>query len=236
LYWRYLYEQCGGIKNGEEDPATGVQVIRHTLETLYSGEIVDINTSTSVVANFPQILDVALYQTPTCPFHSYEESLLHFTRAIYQLRNTEGRCAAHPSSECGFFDPDKVYSVPGEEDHTIVMDGKTNINGSIRSSFGVDLVKIAAGPSLEGKSIKILFKNASNPDYTYNVELWPHQAHGGAAGEPLVSKQTDPAARVIELEKLDLENLSAFDLVITRTDTHENVLEPGQYTIQVIVN
>ena len=74
LYWRYLYEQCGGINNGVEDPATGMQVIRHVLETLYSGNIVDINASTSVIADFPQILDVALYQTPTCPFQATKKA------------------------------------------------------------------------------------------------------------------------------------------------------------------
>jgi hypothetical protein len=126
--------------------------------------------------------------------------------------------------------------VPGEENHTIVMDGKTNINGSIRSSFGVDLVRISAGPNLEGKSLKILFKSASDPQYTYNVELWDRHAHNGGAAEPLTSKQTSPATPVIEIEQIDLVDLSALELVITRTDTKENALQPGQYTIQVIVN
>jgi hypothetical protein len=236
LYWRYLYEQCGGINNGVEDPAAGMQVIRQILETLYSGEIVDINSSTSAVEDLPHILDVALYKTPACPFKSYEESLVHFTRAIYQLRLADGRCPGHAPAECGFFDPHKLYSVPGEESYTIVMDGKTNINGSIRSSFGVDLVRISAGPNLEGRSLKILFKNASDPEYTYNIELWDRQSHNGGAGGPVASKQTSPATPVIEIEKLDLEDLSALELVITRTDTNENVLQPGQYTIQVIVN
>ena len=92
LYWRYLYEQCGGITDGQENPAAGMQIIRQVLETMYSGEIADINSSTSAVQVFPRILDVALYRTPTCPFHSYEESLVHFMRAIYQLRRADGRC------------------------------------------------------------------------------------------------------------------------------------------------
>jgi hypothetical protein len=218
-----------------DDPATGMQIIRRVLETLYSGEIVDINASTSVIEDFPQLLDVALYKTPACPFHSYQESLLRFTRAIYQLRGADGRCTSHPSSGCGFFDPDKLYSTPGEEDHTIVMDGKTNINGSIRSSFGVDLVKIYPDPNLDGKTLKILFKSASGSDYSYNVELWAHQEYR-RDDQPIVSKQIQPGVALVEVDKLDLEDFRALDLVITRLDTNEDVHQPGQYTIQVIVN
>ena len=235
LYWRYLYEQCGGITDGQENPAAGMQIIRQVLETMYSGEIADINSSTSAVQVLPRILDVALYRTPTCPFHSYEESLVHFMRAIYQLRRADGRCLGGSSSECGFFDPNRLYSIPGEESYTIFMDGRTNINGSIRSSFGVDLVRLSAGPDLEGKSLRIVFKSVSNPDFTYNVELWDQSQTRASAGRPRVSKQTSPATPVIVVDKLDMEDLPNLALVITRTDTNEDVHQPGEYVIQVIV-
>ncbi len=236
LYWRYLYEQCGGIQNGTEDPAVGMQIIRQVLETLYSGQIVDINSSTAVIEDFPKILDVALYKTSTCPFHSYEESLVDFTRAIFQLRGADGKCLTASFTECGFFDPNKLYSVPNEEKHTIEMSGTTNINGSIRSSFGVDLIQLSPAPNLDGKSIKILFKNASGSDYNYNVDLWAHQQHKIGDPQPLVSGQTQPGVPVIEVDKLNMEDFQTLDLVITRLDTNENLHQPGQYTIQVIVN
>jgi hypothetical protein len=236
LYWRYLYEQCGGIKNGQEDPAAGMQIIRQVLETLYSGQIVDINSSTAVIPDFPKILDVALYKTPSCSFHSYEQSLVHFTRAIYQLRRPGGRCTGTvPSAECGFFDPNELYSVPDQESYTITMDGRTNINGSIRSSFGLDLLELTSGPGLEGKFLKIVFKSVSGPDFTYNVELWANQGKAAGASGPIASKQSGLGTAVITIEKLDMQNPSNLDLVITRTDTNENVHQPGQYTIQVIV-
>jgi hypothetical protein len=235
LYWRYLYEQCGGINHGVEDPAAGMQVIQKILETLYNGEIVNINSSTSAVENLPKILDVALYKTPACAFKSYDESLVHFTRAIYQLRLADGRCPGHAPAECGFFDPRKLYSVPGEENHTIVMDGKTNINGNIRSSFGVDLVRLSPGPNLDGKSMRILFKSASGSAYNYNVEIWTHQESSVRDGRPIAGKQTRPGVSMIEVDKIALENFQDLDLVITRLDTNEDVHQPGQYTIQVIV-
>jgi hypothetical protein len=116
------------------------------------------------------------------------------------------------------------------------MDGKTNINGSIRSSFGVDLVKISPGPNLDGKTLKILFKSASGPDYNYNVELWAHQEYKRGDDRPIVSRQIQPGVSLIEVDKLDLEDFQGLDLVITRLDTNEDVHQPGQYTIQVIVN
>ena len=115
------------------------------------------------------------------------------------------------------------------------MDGRTNINGSIRSSFGVDLVRLAPGPDLEGKSLKILFKSVSNPDFTYNVELWDQPETRASAVEPSVSKQTSPATPVIVVDKLDMEDLSNLALVIMRTDTNEDAHQPGEYIIQVIV-
>ncbi len=123
IYWRFLYESCGGIKKGMEDPATGMQVIRHTLETLYKGEIVNVNSSNDVTAALPRILDVALQDTPTCAFHTYDESLIHFARAIYLLRLEDGRCpTSEPSTYCGFYDPQRLYQTPPAEDYRIQAD------------------------------------------------------------------------------------------------------------------
>jgi hypothetical protein len=33
-YWRFLYEQCGGMSCQGEDPAAGMQVIRQVLNVL----------------------------------------------------------------------------------------------------------------------------------------------------------------------------------------------------------
>jgi hypothetical protein len=212
-----------------------MQVIRHVLETLYSGRVVNINTSTSVVEVLPQIIDEALAQTPTCPFQSFEESLVGFTRAIYLLRSANEGCpVSKPSTECGFFDPHKLYSIPDEEQHAITADGSTMIEGAIRSSFGVDLIELSPSPSLDGKSLTVLFTSTSSPQNTYNIELWVQQGNAGRSGQMLVSKQIISGSQV-EIDKLRLDQVQALDLVITRLDTIENASRPGQYTIHVIV-
>jgi hypothetical protein len=85
LYWRFLYERCGGMKAGLEDPAAGMGIIRRALNVLYSKEIVDIHTSSDLVSELPAVMDQALAGS-ACPFETYEESLAAFTQAVYDLR------------------------------------------------------------------------------------------------------------------------------------------------------
>lgn len=185
--------------------------------------------------DFPRILDVALYKTPNCPFRSYDESLVRFTRAIYQLTADGGRCSSTSTpSQCGFFDPNNLYSVPDEEKYTITHDGKSYIDGSIRSSFGLDLIELSLSPSLHGKSLRIIFENGSDPHHTYSVELWSQPENKDDVSNLLISKQIQLEGPV-EIDELSLEQIQSLDLVITRMDTYENTSQPGQYTIQVIV-
>ena len=45
FYWRFLFEQCGGMQDGVQDPAAGMEIVRRALTVLYAGEIVDISAS-----------------------------------------------------------------------------------------------------------------------------------------------------------------------------------------------
>jgi hypothetical protein len=77
-YWLYLYEQCGGIESGAEDPAAGMDIVRNALRALYSGDIVDIASSTDIAGALPELMDRALAETPSCPFTTLHESLFQF--------------------------------------------------------------------------------------------------------------------------------------------------------------
>ncbi len=112
LYWRFLYEKCAGMKDGLEDSEAGMQIIRLALEALYSGEIVDINSTGDLVKYLPAVMDRALAGS-ACPFHNYEESLVAFAHAIYALRLQNGRCIqpGQPAG-CELYDPDGHYTVP----------------------------------------------------------------------------------------------------------------------------
>jgi hypothetical protein len=74
-YWRFLYEQCGGTKGGVHDPDAGMAIVRNALRALYSGDVVDIVSSTDLLGVLPQVIDRALARTPSCPFRTFEESV-----------------------------------------------------------------------------------------------------------------------------------------------------------------
>ncbi len=104
LYWRFLYEACGGMAAGRENPAQGMQIIRRVLTRLYQtpeGE-----------AGWPRIMDQALSGS-ACPFQTYTESLDAFAQAIDSLRFDNRRCQSPGLPEgCGFYDPHNLYNDP----------------------------------------------------------------------------------------------------------------------------
>ena len=244
IYWRFLYESCGGIQNETEDPATGMKVIRHVLESLYKGEIVNINESTDVTAALPRIIDAALQATPTCAFHSYDESLIHFARAIYLLRLEEGRCpTSDRSTDCGFYDLHQLYSRPPVEAHIIQANSTSQINGTISTSYGIDLIELTLDPSAQGKTLKLIFKGNSGPSHEFNVELWdvktlPHgsgsEEHSAQRGEP-ESMRTEYGNLTMEIGNLDPNEFNRLGLIITRLDDVEKTDTSGNYRIQILV-
>ena len=244
IYWRFLYESCGGIKNGMEDPATGMQVIRHTLETLYKGEVVNVSSSTDVTEALPRILDIALKATPSCTFRTYDESLIHFARAIYLLRLGDGRCSTpNDSIYCGLYDPYKLYQTPHAEDYLIQADSTTQINGSISTSYGIDLIELELDRSTEGKTLKLIFKNISDPENEFNVELWKIKTlQSESAPETCLAQTDEPKSTrtengylTMEIANLSVNDFNGLGLIITRMDSYEDTEASGRYLIQLLV-
>jgi hypothetical protein len=243
LYWRFLYENCGGIDNKADDPAIGMQVIRHTLEALYKGEIVQINSSTDVAQAFPLILDHALQSTSSCDFGSYEESLIHFARAIYRLRLEGGRCTGPiQTSSCGFIDPDHLYEVPPAARYSVSADNATEVSGSIPSSYGIDLIDLELSPSLEGKTLKLNITTSHSPKVAFYMEVLKIKtvSHDGETkhqsvqiGEPM-SMHTENGSMIVEIENLSRDEFDGLGLIITRIDPYEDAETTGTYSIQII--
>jgi hypothetical protein len=112
LYWRFLYEQCGGLSDGVENPAAGLQIIRSALTSLYQSIEGDGNETMEFVSWVPRILDQALGGT-ACPFQTYAQSLTAFAQAVNALRVETGRCQSPGLPEgCGFYDPHHLYNDP----------------------------------------------------------------------------------------------------------------------------
>jgi hypothetical protein len=241
-YWRFLYEQCGGMSNHVEDPAAGMQVIRQALNVLYAGDVVDIGASTDLVETMPAIMTQAL-EDSSCPFRTYEESLQAFARAIFLLRLEGGRCTVpgFPTG-CGFYDPHELYDDPPYS--TILYAGEaityTRLSqpcpAGIPSSFGMDFVEVALHPSLGGQSLTLEFYSARGGEAEFAAQVWSLMAPGdGSRPRPaspvvLMTKNSDGHLAYV-IPAINTAECNRLGLVITRIDAKENLDPEGAYTV-----
>ena len=241
-YWRFLYEQCGGMSGEREDPAAGMAVIWQSLEALYRSDIVDVSGSTELVENLPAIMDRAM-EGAQCPFETYEQSLLAFSRAIYALRLEGGRCAMPGTPDrCGFYDPEGLYHDPpasiitySGEPITYTASNQTYPAG-IPSSYGIDLVEVALDPRADGQSLVVEFYPGPGAKARFAVQVW----RIGAPGE---RTSIEPAAQVLSrgpdrrvtyrVAEVNSVQHGGLGLAITRVDAREKMDREGSYTIRL---
>jgi hypothetical protein len=240
IYWRYLYEQCGGMQEGVEDPAAGMHVIRRALSALYSGEVVDIRSSTDLVGVLPKVMDQALAGS-SCPFQTYRKSVRAFARALYALRLEGGRCV-EPGIPvgCGFYDPYNQYWEPPFNTITYAGINQTYQN-RIGSSFGIDLIDVRLNPGIDGQPLTIEFYGFLASTAEFDVQVWPladpgegdkprHVPAKTASTEVLTRVNPDghlffiiPALRTTVYNRLGL--------IVTRLDAQEAADRIGAYAL-----
>lgn len=246
IYWRFLYEQCGGKTDGVEHPTAGMDVIRRALTTLYSGEVVDIGSSTDLVKHLPQVMDRAL-RGSACPFQTYEQSLVAFARAIYALRLDGGRCTTPGAPVgCGFYDPNGLYHDPPSS--TIVYTGTPIVYAEadqafpagIGSSFGMDFVEVVLDPAVDGQPLVLELYGAPGADAEFGVRLWKLMGSGqGAKPRRVPSQMMAPEILRADgngrfnyvIPAIDTGAYNRLGLTITRVDANESLDPVGAYTI-----
>jgi len=237
-YWRFLFEKCGGL----EDAATGMSVIRTVLETLYKGEVVNIHNSTAVIESMPIIMDRVLAQSPSCPFSNYEESLLDFAHTIYMLRLENGRCDTVSDNNCGFYDPNLLYTTPPVESAYIAESPITFINGKIPSSFGMDFIEVELGSVTNDKLVRVSIAKSSSSKAEFAVEVVMVKTQGVSSNvdaKPVLVGEL-PASDmgnghyVFDINNINLSQYDCLSLIITRIDTSEKTDSNGSYTVQIM--
>lgn len=241
-YWRFLYEQCGGLTGEKEDPAAGMAVLRASLESLYKTDIVDIDTSTDLVASLPSVMDRALAST-SCPFKTYEHSLLAFSRAIQALRLDGGRCTAPGSTDgCGLYDPEGLYHDPPA--NTILYAGEPLTYSAVEqayppgipSSFGIDLLEIKLTPDTSGQPLALEFYGRPGAEARFAVQIWKVGPTGSIAGALPVAQvfsQGEEPTIVHLAGEGELTEHDRLDLTITRLDAQEGADGQGAYNIRL---
>lgn len=245
IYWCFLYEQCGGMAKGAEDPAAGMQVIKQVLTVLYSGEIVDIGSSIGLVGAVPEVMDRALAGS-ACPFKTYEESLISFARAIYTLRLAGGRCTGAGVPEgCGFYDPHHLYCDPPVSLITYPAADRRH-SGEIGGSFGMDFVDVILDPAADGQPLTLEIHGAPGADAEFHVQLWKLMGAGEGMRPRRVPTQTmapevlmtanGDGHLVYTIPAIDTTAYNRLGLIITRVDAKEGLDPIGAYTIVLHTN
>jgi hypothetical protein len=227
LYWRFLYEQTGGLQNGVEDPASGLKVIKKALTILYSGQVVDINSSTDLVGYLPQIMDRALADSSTSPFHTYRESLVAFAQAVYQMRLDDGP----------FYDPFQQY--PDTPVAAITYSGSTLIfdavsqpyPAGIRASYGFDIVEVTLDPAAAGRPLSVELLVQPGAAAQFQVQILGISS--AADGQQQIQLLTTLERGRPVMDGLDTNANGRLVLIITRLDSKERIDAAGAYTLRL---
>jgi hypothetical protein len=240
LYWRFLYEQCGGMRDGVEDQAAGMAVVRRALTALYSGATVDIASSDDLVGTLPEVMDRALAGS-TCPFQTHRESLMAFARALYGLHLAGGRCAAPGMpAGCGLYDPHHQYLEPALS--TIAYAGaRQEHRDGIAGSFGIDLIEVALDAAADGQPLSIELYGPPGVGARFDLQLLPLLDSGeGEKPRPIPAGRTavellsrsDPNGRQVYLiPAIDTARCNRLGLIVTRLDAQEASDPVGEYAI-----
>ena len=115
------------------------------------------------------------------------------------------------------------------------------INGSISSSYGIDLLELALDPSADGKSIKIILRGTSTAQDVFHVDVQGIRFEESETGierlsSPagmLASARSENGQLVLEIPSLDLASYNRLALTIVRLDPYENRNDSGHYALQV---
>ena len=232
VYWRFLYERCGGMR-----------VVREALTALYSGELVDIQTSTDIVANLPAIMDRALAGA-SCPFTTYRESLNAFARALYALHIEGGRCVSPGQPGlCGFYDPNHLYNGPTTNRLTytgtplIYSVAEQAYPAGIPSSFGMDYIEIDLNQSADVQALTLEIYGTPGAAAVFDVQIWELMVDGGGRLLPIgdtVTLTADSDGRLTYAFPTSPNRATQrLAVIITRVDALESLDPAGEYTLEL---
>lgn len=253
IYWRFLFEQCGGRGTSLENKADGMAVIHRTLEVLYSKEIVDIDRSMDLVSALPAIMD-RVFQSPgspsLCPFSNFEDSLLAFSQAIYALGLHNGRCQDDDSNPmCGFYDPNELYSSPIVKEYSytggqLVIDHKNQVPpAGLPNSYGIDYININLDRAQLSGDLTINLHGVIGGNAEYGVQIWKlNKTNSGALSSSKAVAVSAPVHPVkgsgegsLQYTISDAGNgtYNYLGVIITRLDSNENADSAGAYSLVI---
>ncbi len=237
LFWRFLFEKCGGIVDGVEDPSAGMQIIRKTLERLYRQETRGMKFKNRLSENLPFVLDEALRETPACPFRSYEESLASFALHIYALQLEDGYCSAEVArGGCDLFDPGNLYKNPSSVLLKYSKGHQVHL-GEIPGSFGMEFIEIPF--PAENDQVTIEFTPKSSGSAEFRLQIL--RIYGEEVGDERMVIEPEPLEDGLKpgevfsalYKKKGMAEQDSLALIVTRVDSNQTADPFGEYQVRV---
>jgi hypothetical protein len=220
LYWRFLYEQYGGMA-----------IIRAALEEMACGYDPDI------VAGMPEVMDRA-FQRVDGPFHTFEQSIVAFALANYALRLENGRCSEDDLLNChGFYyDPAGAYATPLVQDELRYAGEPLAVDGAVENSFATDFIEVRLDPELHGQPLTVRLQQEGSVA-RFNVQVW-RLGQGQQKPRALaLAPETVPAdqggTHTYTIPSVDTTAYERLALIITRLDADEAIDPVGAYRLMV---
>jgi hypothetical protein len=234
LYWRFLYEQFGGMG-----------IVRAALEEMACRYDPDVE------AALPAVMDAAMARSDG-PFQTFEQSLIAFAEANYALRldPESGRCATENLAECGnrYYDPNHTYKAPPLEDELRYSGSPVTYDGSVPATFGTDLIEVRLDRDLDGRPLRITFRGEGR----FSVQIWTldGEANASVGGVALASDTGDGGGQIRALTPypeamakddgnlyiesfphLDTQKCDGLALIVVRLDTDTGMDATGNYIV-----
>jgi hypothetical protein len=236
LYWRFLYEQYGGM-----------DVVRAALEEAACWPVDDLP------ASLDEVMDAALSRVdgamgPLRPAQDelFEESMVAFAQANYALRLENGRCTAGGLRGCEgkYYDPHSMYATPLPEARLRYRGTALAYDGSIPASYGSDLIEMSLAPDLHRSSVTITFYSKGG---RFGVYAWKLYEDGNGPRDPARGKTgvwaLTPHPEALPgdcstvchyaIPHLDAAQYDRLALIVVRLDAHEEEDPAGAYQLIV---
>jgi hypothetical protein len=249
IYWRFLYEHCGGTVYRGENPKAGMEIICNALIVLYTKKIVDIQTSTNLAEHLPEIMNEAIERTINCPFKNYEESLDQFAWAIYSLKLENGRCSfPGVPTECGFYDPNNLYhylpiQIIKYHSEESISEYSDHLEPEKIRSFEIRFIEVELGQSTDGNPFILELLNEPNSKASFHLQIIKLKTRGKPSNLEFDSATTikpgstkfSKNSRKLQyyIPEIELDDYDRLGLIITRTDNQEIFVDSGGYTIKL---
>jgi hypothetical protein len=220
LYWRFLYEQYGGM-----------DIIRAALEEMPH------YFDRGPVEGMGSALDAAMLRA-NGRFSSFEESLVGFARANYALRLKNGRCVTDGGTTCEAFyhDPAELYVDPPLEAELNYAGAALIYPGAVPNSYGMDFVEVTMDPTVEGQPLAITFRGEGEAA-RFNIQIWKiHSRKEGPRAvtpEPDIVPQIADGSYVYIIPQVDTTAYDGLALIITRLDPDEAADPEANYQIML---